>query len=202
MEIGMCTSTSHVSGTSLFLPLHLEACSLPILVMLRWGSDIVPVKPSRKLESVLLNIINRARDLCPGYTLHPLGFHSDASSSSSAGVTNNRASRLRISLTHPHPLRRDQLDSFRGSISRAIRVPLTPLAPLRLSFAGELSAYVNGKKYGGEGAGGRAFLAVRLAAGQKQVSVMATGASHGEDLGNCVYDGLSWTFCPWYVCRC
>jgi hypothetical protein len=33
-----------------------------------------------------------------------------------------------------------------------------------------VSAYVNGKKYGGEGHGGRAFLAVRLSAGSDAVS--------------------------------
>lgn len=54
-----------------------------------------------------------------------------------------------------------------------VRAELTDIVsrhkPFRLSFAGRVSGYVNGKKYGGEGEGGRAFLAVRLAAGSMDV---------------------------------
>ena len=40
-----------------------------------------------------------------------------------------------------------------------------------MSLAKGVEVYHNGRRYGGEGVGGRAFLAVRVAAGALEVSV-------------------------------
>jgi hypothetical protein len=79
---------------------------------------------------------------------------------------------LHISLAHPFPLRQSQIPEFKADLLRALRSlrGARTKGVFPLSLGGRLRVYYNGKKYGGEGHGGRAFLALRVSAGMKEVS--------------------------------
>lgn len=132
--------------------------------LLTW---IVPV--SRAFGKMIDDILDDTRQACSGHTLHsnlaPL-----SNAEASDDQEEKRADRylpLHVSLTHPLPLRRSQIDTFRLDVQQAIK--RLSLAPFRLSFAGQVTGYVNGRRTGGEGSGKRAFLALRTSAGTFQV---------------------------------
>ena len=77
---------------------------------------------------------------------------------------------LHVSLTHPLALRRSQIDDFRNDVFRACKSALPEGKGVAVSLAGDVSVYHNGTRTGGVGQGGRAFFALRLGAGQPEVS--------------------------------
>ncbi|KAK4687613.1 U6 snRNA phosphodiesterase, partial [Tremellales sp. Uapishka_1] len=81
---------------------------------------------------------------------------------------------LHISLTHPLPLRRSQIPAFQSDLTSALR----GLPPFRLSLSSQVRHYQNGKKYGGEGSGGRGFLALRVGAGHTELERLLQHAIH------------------------
>lgn len=165
---GNTTRTSTLTVSADTDPRHpQETHSRPIAV-----TDSRAVALTRTLGKLIDEIIDRARKQCPGYILHSnLDSPADPAISSQndrQGAKTGRYRPLHVSLTHPLPLRRSQIDPFRLAVTKNIRS--LGLVPLHLSFAGALTAYTNGRRTGGEGTGGRAFLALRTSAGSEQVS--------------------------------
>ncbi|RXK41326.1 hypothetical protein M231_01476 [Tremella mesenterica] len=100
---------------------------------------------------------------------------------------------LHISLSHPLGLRRSQIATFLSELSKAVKDVKKTIQPmtrstsnissshetsemggdekvkLRLSLAGNIKVYYNGKKTGGQGDGGRTFFALRLGAGDPEL---------------------------------
>ena len=78
---------------------------------------------------------------------------------------------LHVSLTHPFPLRRSQIESFAADLTQRLLSSSSRISngPFQLSFAGGLKMYYNGVKTGGQGTGGRAFLAFQVGAGHPEV---------------------------------
>ncbi|WVQ64818.1 uncharacterized protein L199_002987 [Kwoniella botswanensis] len=105
------------------------------------------LKPSSGLRAVLEEILRSIQDELPNHTIHSL------------------LSSLHISLTHPLPLRRDQILPFRNSLAGRLKT----LNKFKLSFASEMKIYYNRLSGGEEGSGGRAFLALRVGAGAKEI---------------------------------
>lgn len=105
------------------------------------------VTPSKQLAKVLQEATAFCQTLLPHQTLHS-------------------SPTLHVSLTHPLPLRRAQIDPFRADLARRI----AGFGKFKLSAVGALVGYRNGRATGGEGSGGRAFLAIRVGAGHDTVS--------------------------------
>lgn len=134
----------------------------------------------RALRRTINDVVSHARRLCPDYTLHPLVIYTSKHAEERSVISENGRSNeddspgpssLHISLTHPLPLRRSQIDTFRDGLRSSVRREAATLErPLTLSFAGQVVGFVNGRRYGGDGTGGRAFLALRIAAGATEVS--------------------------------
>lgn len=107
--------------------------------------------------------MEKARQLCPDTTIH-----------SFLATGTNGHGRLHISLNHPFPLRRSQIDAFRAELSQRVSTSKATRGSgsggFTVSLAGGVKVYQNGRRYGGEGAGGRAFMALRVGAGAKEVS--------------------------------
>jgi hypothetical protein len=137
----------------------------------------VPVVLPKALHEVLLELVESARSLVPNPNIHSflLPLTSAAASNASAERSVTGRLPLHISLTHPLPLRRSQIRSFRDDLAHRLGelgagASMKEGLGFRLSLAQRVSGYVNGRRYGGEGVGGRAFLALRVGAGSKEVS--------------------------------
>ncbi|WWC97052.1 hypothetical protein V866_003929 [Kwoniella sp. B9012] len=104
-------------------------------------------KPSSGLRAVLEEILRSIQDELPNHTIHSL------------------FSSLHISLTHPLPLRRDQILPFRNSLAGRLKT----VNKFKLSYASEIKVYYNRLSGGEEGSGGRAFLALRVGAGTNEI---------------------------------
>jgi len=122
-----------------------------------------PVNVPRPLRDVLESLIDRIRVLCPGFEVHSL-----LDSPPQPNETRTKSQALHISLTHPLPLRRSQTKAFQADLTH--RLAEGGSKSFKLSLAGALRVYYNGRRYGGEGKGGRAFLALRVGAGSDEVS--------------------------------
>lgn len=120
------------------------------------------MKISTSLRRALDELVAVAQTKLPGYTLHSL---------LATPTPSQKAGELHVSLTHPLPLRASQVEPFRAELSDNLRrwSRSTALSSFKCSLAGRLSVYYNGKATGGEGAGGRAFMALRLGAGAREV---------------------------------
>jgi hypothetical protein len=142
---------------------------------------LVPVVLPKALHDVLTELIDSTRSLVPNHVIH--SFLLPATSAAASNVPGGRPVTgrlpLHISLTHPLPLRRSQIRSFRDDLAHrlggrgglgGLGAGMTEGLGFRLSLAQRVSGYVNGRRYGGEGVGGRAFLALRVGAGSKEVS--------------------------------
>lgn len=103
----------------------------------------------------------RAQSLCAQHELHSLLDPPQPEGASSKLPT------LHISLTHPLPLRRSQINDLQSDLQNKLRDQ--GLRAFRLSLAAKIRMYYNGRRYGGEGVGGRAFLALRVGAGSTEV---------------------------------
>lgn len=80
---------------------------------------------------------------------------------------------LHVSLSHAFPLRQSQIPQFRTDLTRALQLhgaKSRGATPLRVSLGGKIRVYRNGRRYGGDGHGGRTFLALQVGAGAKEVS--------------------------------
>lgn len=152
------------------------------------GLMSVPVVLPKALHEVLTELIDSTRSLVPNHDIHSFLLPATSAAVSNVpGEQTPKSSRLplHISLTHPLPLRRSQIRSFRDDLAHRLGGPgglgglgelgglgagVTEGSGFRLSLAQRVSGYVNGRRYGGEGVGGRAFLALRVGAGSKEVS--------------------------------
>ena len=77
---------------------------------------------------------------------------------------------LHVSLAHSFPLRRHQIAHFRSRlVQRLVAQSAIERPGLSLSLGGRVKVYYNGKRYGGQGHGGRAFLALRVTSGFREV---------------------------------
>lgn len=112
----------------------------------------------------LLELVDETRRLCPHITLH-----SFLESRGPPGGDEADDAALHVSLTHPLPLRRSQIDAFGTEVAAALR-QAPDEGELRLSLVSHVKVYFNGKRFGGEGSIGRAFMALRLGAGAQRVS--------------------------------
>lgn len=147
----------------------------------------VPVVLPKALHEVLTELIDSTRSLVMNHDIHSFLLPATSAAVSNVpGEQTPKSSRLplHISLTHPLPLRRSQIRSFRDDLAHRLGGPgglgglglgglgagVTEASGFRLSLAQRVSGYVNGRRYGGEGVGGRAFLALRVGAGSKEVS--------------------------------
>ncbi|WWC87794.1 uncharacterized protein L201_002686 [Kwoniella dendrophila CBS 6074] len=103
------------------------------------------------MRRVSEDILSELQDEIPGHKIHSL------------------LSNLHISLTHPLPLRRHQIESFRNQLSNCLR---SQSSNFKLSFASDLKVYYNRSQNNDaeEGSGGRAFLALRVGAGAKELN--------------------------------
>ena len=121
------------------------------------------MKISKALKKELETLIQDAQRHFPDHVLHSL---------LSTPTPSQTAGELHVSLTHPLPLRVSQVDEFRTELSRITKrwATRTKMTSIRVSLAGKVSVYYNGKATGGEGTGGRAFMALRLGAGSTEVS--------------------------------
>ncbi|ORX33636.1 hypothetical protein BD324DRAFT_209271 [Kockovaella imperatae] len=120
----------------------------------------ISLSVSNRLRQALENIIARARVLCPNITL----------------VSLLESQYLHISLTHPLPLRRSQIEPVASSVTRLLRASAS--RPFRLAFAGDLKVYYNGRQTGGQGTGGRAFLAFQIGAGHPEINDLLERVIH------------------------
>ncbi|WRT65611.1 uncharacterized protein IL334_002556 [Kwoniella shivajii] len=113
-----------------------------------------------KLRLILEQVISTFQEELPTYTIH------------------SSLSSLHISLTHPLPLRRDQIIPFRDQLADRLRIR----KQFSLSFAGGIKVYYNRSMkdgaHGEEGSGGRAFLALRLGAGAIEVKEIVEQIIH------------------------
>jgi len=142
-ETTIRTSTSRVSGSS---------CSNP-LVSLVWGPSLTSVPIPAKLRTEIEGYCSSVTAACPEPELHGmLELGSD----------------LHISLSHAFPLRQYQIASFKARLADCLLRAKT--SRFHASLAGRVKVYYNGRRYGGDGHGGRAFLALRVGAGGKEVS--------------------------------
>ena len=149
----MLTSTFHVECS-------LDSRDLAISRLIR---NYISVQLPEPLRDALESLIRRARGLCPGHELYSLLTNPQASD----GVQGKSQS-LHISLTHPLALRRSQIGTFRDDLS--VRLATSGIQPFTSSLAPGVRVYFNGRRYGGQGIGGRAFLALRLGAGSVEVN--------------------------------
>ncbi|ORY27444.1 hypothetical protein BCR39DRAFT_538049 [Naematelia encephala] len=82
---------------------------------------------------------------------------------------------LHVSLTHPLPLVRTRINELRGEVENRLKATQSA-KPFRLSFVGDVKCYYNGRRYGGEGEGGRAFMALRVGSGAPEILKIAQDA--------------------------
>ena len=129
------------------------------------------MKISKKLRIELDNLIQETQKRLPDHVIH---------SSLSTPTPSQTAGELHVSLTHPLPLRISQVDDFRTELSRSISQWSTrnSVTSIRTSLAGWTSVYFNGRATGGEGTGGRAFMALRLGAGSSEVRPSSPSIRH------------------------
>ena len=123
---------------------------------------LTPVKIEKPFRDVLENLIDQARALCPGIELH-----SFLTPPPPPDLASSNAQPLHISLTHPLPLRRNQRRPIHNDVVH--QLSKHEVKAFKLSMAGTVRVYFNGRRYGGEGSGGRAFLALRVGAGSSEV---------------------------------
>ncbi|KAK6907250.1 hypothetical protein I203_101240 [Kwoniella mangroviensis CBS 8507] len=114
------------------------------------------LKSSSGFRAVLEGILRSIQDELPNHTIHSL------------------LSSLHISLTHPLPLRRDQILPFRNSLAGRLKT----VHKFKLSFASEMKIYYNRLSGGEEGNGGRAFVALRVGAGANEIEGILDKAIH------------------------
>ncbi|WVW80048.1 hypothetical protein I302_102021 [Kwoniella bestiolae CBS 10118] len=108
------------------------------------------------LRMILEEVLKAIQDELPTHTMHSL------------------LSSLHISLTHPLPLRRHQIIPFRNALTDRLRTG----DKFRLSFASEIKVYYNRLEGGEEGSGGRAFVALRVGAGAKELESILDKVIH------------------------
>jgi hypothetical protein len=138
------------------------------------------VRPSKALRVIIDELVARAQTLCPIHTFHSFitpdadnqTQHSKEGSAGTPFKSDAPPTNLHISLTHPLPLRRAQTTTFQSDLTHALSMlgnsTQTSGGAFRLSLAG-VQGYMNGRRTGGEGSGGRAFLALRVGAGSQEV---------------------------------
>ena len=114
----------------------------------------------RRLSETISALIDKTRQQCPKINLY--SFLDSNLNRDTDGPS------LHVSLTHPFPLRRSQIRPFQADLTKQLRT-LEHLGGFKLSLAGQIKVYYNGKRYGGEGSGGRAFMAFRVGAGASEV---------------------------------
>jgi hypothetical protein len=121
------------------------------------------VKAPKSLRTVISDLVAHAQSHLPSHVIHSL---------LETPTPSQQAGELHISITHPLPLRRSQVDPLRIELIAALQTwaRTRRVENMRCSLAGIPSVYYNGKATGGEGKGGRAFLALRVGAGAVEVS--------------------------------
>jgi hypothetical protein len=121
------------------------------------------VKAPKSLRTVISDLVAHAQTQLPKHVIHSL---------LETPTPSQQAGELHISITHPLPLRRSQVDPLRIELITALKIwaRMRRVGSMRCSLAGCPSVYYNGKATGGEGKGGRAFLALRVGAGATEVS--------------------------------
>ena len=113
------------------------------------------VELPRRLIQEIKALEKDVRDRCPGLELHSFL---------------DRGRELHVSLTHPFPLRRHQIAPFRSRLTQCLATEVSDgRSGMSLSLGGSVKVYYNGKRYGGEGHGGRAFLALQVTSGFREV---------------------------------
>ena len=120
------------------------------------------MKAPKSLRTALTDLIARAQGEVPRHTIYNL---------LETPTPSQKAGELHISITHPLPLRRSQVDPLRIELTTALKswARTMHLESIKCSLSGTPTVYYNGKATGGEGSGGRAFLALRVGAGASEV---------------------------------
>ena len=122
----------------------------------------VSVKAPKPLRTALTDLAAQAQGELPRHTIHNL---------LETPTPSQKAGELHISITHPLPLRRSQVDPLRVELTSGVKswARTRHLENIKCSLSGTPTVYYNGKATGGEGSGGRAFLALRVGAGAAEV---------------------------------
>jgi hypothetical protein len=120
------------------------------------------VKASKSLRTALADLIASVQKELSRHTIYNL---------LETPTPSQKAGELHISITHPLPLRRSQVDSLRVELTSALKswASTRRIESVKCSLAGVPTVYYNGKVTGGEGKGGRAFMALRVGAGAGEV---------------------------------
>lgn len=120
------------------------------------------MKAPKSLRTALTDLIARAQEDVPRHTIYNL---------LETPTPSQKAGELHISITHPLPLRRSQVDPLRIELTTALKswARTSRLESITCSLSATPTVYYNGKVTGGEGSGGRAFLALRVGAGATEV---------------------------------
>jgi len=120
------------------------------------------VRAPRSLRTAIADLIASAQEDIPRHTVYNL---------LETPTPSQKAGELHISITHPLPLRRSQVDPLRLELSSALKVWARKrhVESIKCSLAGVPTVYYNWKATGGEGNGGRAFMALRVGAGAAEV---------------------------------
>lgn len=120
------------------------------------------MKAPRGLRNAIGELVKYAQDKVLAHTLHSL---------LETPTLSQKAGELHISITHSLPLRRDQVESLRIDLTTALEKwsRTRGIRDFKCSLAGSPTVYYNGKATGGEGGGGRAFIALRVGAGSTEV---------------------------------
>lgn len=126
------------------------------------GRTKVLVKAPKALRTALADLITSAQTELPRHTIYNL---------LETPTPSQNSGELHISITHPLPLRRSQVDPLRIELTTALKswARTRGIESLKCSLSGSPTVYYNGKATGGEGSGGRAFLALRVGAGAAEV---------------------------------
>lgn len=120
------------------------------------------MRAPKSLRTAISDLVTHAQTRLPDHVIHSL---------LETPTPSQKAGELHISITHPLPLRRSQVDPLRVELTSALKswARNRGIESMKCSLAGIPSVYYNGKATGGEGRGGRAFLALRVGAGATEV---------------------------------
>lgn len=145
---------------------HIYISRGPSICASEQGADEV-VEISKRLSREVRTLEEDVRRRCPDVELHSFL---------------DKGRELHVSLTHPFPLRRHQIALFRSRLTQSLATASGhSRSGVALSLGGKVRVYYNGKRYGGQGHGGRAFLALRVTSGFREVRhFTAMLSSHGH----------------------
>lgn len=143
------------------------------------------VKAPKSLRTAITDLIASAQAQLPHHTLYSL---------LETPTPSQKAGELHISITHPLPLRRSQVDPLRVELAAALKAwaRTRQVENIKCSLAGVPTIYYNGKATGGDGKGGRAFLALRVGAG-------AVEARPGVECRIALMSSLTRSSKRWYI---